>query len=175
MKTKFLIIIALLSLFSCKDGVKKDSVNKLPVKEPNQLIVGVTLKTSKSGKFKLFANNVFLNNDQEMSISITQKLKPSTDFKELVFEFPEGIVPDYSLGFSLGDKVEKEVEIIEATIEFDTLSYKISKENVLDYFTLNPYVDFDEKSNMLITKKVNDKHYPKLFIKRKFLDQISGF
>jgi hypothetical protein len=174
MKTQFLILIFILSLFSCKDEVNQGSINKDIVKEANQLILEVTLKTSQAGNFKFFANNIFLNNNKEMNISITHKLKSNPDFEKITFKFPENINPDSQLGLSLGSKSEKSIEIANMLLTFGETKFKIIPETIKDYMVLNKFINIDSITSKIVTKKVDNGHNPILFFRRKIIDSLQN-
>lgn len=172
MKINFFITIVLLTLFSCKDEVKQASENKDIVKESNHLTVEVTLKTSKQGDFKLFANNVFLNNNQEMNISITQKLNSNSNFEKIVFKFPENINPDSQLGLSLGSESEKLIELESLSLTFGETKFNIKPETINDYMVFNKFISVDSTTSKITTKKIENKHNPILFFRRKIIDSL---
>ena len=178
MKRSLYVFLACVLVLTCKEytEIKQDQseVNLKEAKHSKRLVFEVNLETNKPDEFRVFSNDIFLNNSQFMNITVKQKLNNAERSKNMIVEFPEGIVPDFNLGLSLGDKYEKVVKINRITIKFDALQYDMDSDNIMDYFVLNPYVEFDSISKSFITKTVNNKHQPKLFLRKRIIDQISN-
>lgn len=173
MKIKpFLILLLFVALPSCNQEVKEKPVVEEQVKTPNQLIVDANIKVTKPADIKLFANKIFLNNDQEMNISITHRLNASPDAQDVQFKFPEGLNPDYQLGLSLGPKNEKEVELNQLIVTYGATKFTIEPESLSDYLVFNKFIEVDSVTNKLVTKKLGNAHNPMIFFRRKILDSL---
>ena len=169
---QILILISLILLPSCNQGVKENPVVEEPIKKAKQLVVEATIKVSKPAEIKLFANKIFLSNDQEMNISITHKLNAISDAKDVQFKFPEELNPDYQLGLSLGTKYEKEIELNKLTLSYGETKFIIEPETLDDYLVFNKFIDIDTVTNKLTTNKLGNNHNPMVFFRRKILDSL---
>ena len=180
MKIKLLLICVIL-LIACKNEEKTNSDSEGPVEEinveekaSNKLTLEIDLATSHPDVFKFFANDVFLNNNQFMNLSVSQKLNENEKSKKMTFEFPENIQPDVLLGLNLGTKEEKEVTINEINLTYGNTKFSITPETIEDYFTHNKFVEINSETHKISTKKMDNKHNPTLFVRRKILDSIQN-
>lgn len=169
-------ILSCIVISACKDPktVNQPMVQKAPQKAMSNLIFDMHIKTTEPDVFSLFANDVFLNNNQFMSISIKHKLNGNETDKSLHFEFPKNIKPDHQMGISLGPNKVKDVTITDATLTYGDTEFKISQDNLMDYFTTNRYVDYDSETKSLKTKKVDGKYNPLLFFRKRILDSLQN-
>ena len=173
MKFKLLTLVLLIVASSCKEEKiaeeNQSTETEIEKKKSKKLQCEVDLTTSHPDEFKLFSNNVFLNNNQSMSISIAQKLNQNETNKRISFEFPENIVPDYNLGISLGNKNVKTVALNNVKISFGIINYQIPADSLDKYFTTNRFVEFDKESKTYSTKKIDGNHNPMIFLRNKYL------
>ena len=177
MKTKILTLLICFLIIGCKNNNEQKALNensKEIIKEPNQLIFEVDLTTSHPDEFRFFANNVFLNNNQFMNISIGQKLNMNETSKKMVFKFPENIKPDVQLGFMLGKNSEKEIELKKMLLSYGSARFDILPDAINDYFTFNRFVNFNTTTKKLTTKKIDGNLNPMIFVRRKILDSIQN-
>ncbi|MDU8884652.1 hypothetical protein RXV94_00670 [Yeosuana sp. MJ-SS3] len=176
LKLKVFVVLLILLSLSCKDNNKTEIPTAQNIEEEtsntNKLIFEIDLKTSEPDDFSLFLNDIFLNNSQFMNISIKSKLNSNETEKVLHFEFPEGIKPDRQMFLALGTKKEKEVQINSITISYGDLEHVITKGNLLQYFTMNKYVEYNSETNTLTTKSVDNRHNPIIFVRPKILDSF---
>lgn len=179
MKIKFLSILIVLFV-SCKNDknpVENETVDdsKVVITDPPKAIIfEVDLTTTQPDEFKLFANEIFLNNSQHMNISIGQKLNLNETSKKMIFRFPENIKPDFQMGFGLGTKFKKEIRINEMMLSFGKTTFNIKPEELEKYFTFNKFTEYNSSMNKIKTKKVDGKHNPLIFFRRRILDSIQN-
>lgn len=178
MKKIFLVILVSLLTFACtseqKEVKKIKEIEQIKEeKKQKKLIFEIELKTSKPDDFALSSNDIFLSNKQSMNIRITQKIKVSEEFQKVHFEFPENIVIDDNLVFSLGNKVEKEIKIQNVLLEFGNIQYKINPLEVKKYFGFNKFVEYNPENGTLLIKKIDNKLNPIMRLKQKYLLKFS--
>ncbi len=173
LKFKAFTLLLILISFACKEDKKETPIEtateKTTQKQPNKLVFEIDLTTTQPDDFKLYANNIFLNNNQFMNLSITQSLNNNETSKTMRFEFPEGVVPDYNLIFSLGNSVEKEVIIRGISLSFGSIKYNITPSEIDKYFRFNKFIEYNSETNKFKTKKIDGKHNPTLTLKKKYL------
>ena len=176
-----LMIFCFAILFSCKDQETQSNTNQVNlndnqevVKKPNRFKFDIDLETSISDDFRLITNKVFLNNNQFMDLSILHKLNPNETAKKIHFELPEGVLPDYQIGFSLGVKHVKEVKINSIKVSYGEIEYNVSQDELIKYFRLNQFVEYNNETGVLTTKKVGNKHNPMIFLRNNFLNKINN-
>lgn len=180
MKNFFLCIIAALICSNCVENSSTESISKEDNSDSitsgkesaKQLIFEVELETSEPDEFTVFCNDIFLNNNQSMSIRITQKFTFNETKKKMKFVFPEDIIPDYNIGFLLGTKTAKEIRINKIRISFGDKQIQISDSELSKYFIFNKYVEFNKVNNNLIIRKIDGKLNPFISLKRKYLDRL---
>lgn len=179
LKQNFTFLVCVTLLLGCNEGPKKnaqepETKNEVIEKKPNKLVFEADIKTTQPDNFSLSANNVFLNNSQFINIKIEQKLNANETQKKLRFEFPENIKPDYQLYFNLGTKAEKEIVLDNILLSYGNTRFEIASENVMEYFTTNRFVSYNEENNTLVVKKIDNKLNPLLMVRKKILDSIQN-
>lgn len=176
-KSRILISLLLVFCFNCKNNKEVDdktvNTNLIEKQEkPNKFVFEIDFKTSKPDNFKLFANDVFLNNNQFLNLAVTHKLNSNETKKKIKFELPEGIIPDYSVGLVLGDKVEKTVQVNTIKIYTNKAEFLISSNVLHNYFTFNKFIDYDAEHGVLKTKGLDGKYNPTMFLRKKIIDKL---
>jgi len=171
------MILVCVIAFSCDEKKTEPAEvenTEIVEEKSRQLILDVDLETSKPDDFRFFANNIFLNNSQFMNLSISHKLNSNETYKKMRFEFPEGVQPDFQIGFALGVKNEKSVKINNINISFGDLEYSIPAGDLVKYFRWNQFVSYDAETGMLSTKKVDNRLNPILFLRNPYVEKISN-
>jgi hypothetical protein len=181
MKQIFFILVLILC-YSCKNEDKvidetqstDNTEKKIEEKKVSKFTFEIDLETSLPDDFSLFTNELFLNNNQFMDIVIVNKLNANETSKTIIFELPEGLFPDYNLGFSLGRKNVKEVKVNYIKISYGGSTFDIKSSEVSDYFNPNRFVEINKETGVIKTKKIDGKHNPRMTFKRKFLDTMTN-
>lgn len=177
MKKLFLAIITLIFI-SCdtkKPEVVEEPIvveNEVKKEKPNKLIIIAELKYSQSEDIKLFATNVFINNNRSMNINITEKVNKSDTFNNVTLDFPDNIKPDYQLGINLGVKIPKTIEIKNMNVSFGDSEFSIQGTELNDYFTFNKFLEYNPENGLITTNLVDGKLNPIMFFRRKIIDQL---
>ena len=176
-----LIFLCFVLIFSCKDHTTQTKTNQgtpkieqETIKKSNRFIFDIDLETSHPDDFRLIADNIFLNNNQFMNISILHKLNSNETSKKMHFELPEGVQPDYQIGFSFGSKHIKEVKINSIKVSYGEIEYNISKDELIKYFRLNNFTEYNSETGIIKTKKVRNKHNPMIFLRNNFINKINN-
>lgn len=178
MKKVFFTLITLV-LISCNnekpkvEGKSEIIEEKIQVNEPNQFIMDLNLKSSETDVLKMFANNIFINNERTMNISLSGKINKSENLSTMSFSFPKDIKPDVQVYFSLGTKNEKKIYIENINLSFGQTKFSIKANELEDYFAFNQFVNYNSETGEISTKKVNGKHNPLMILRRKIIDQIN--
>ncbi|MDC0956435.1 hypothetical protein OAS44_01030 [Flavobacteriaceae bacterium] len=177
-RTKVLMILVLVMTFSCNEQKTEKAVEventEKPIEKSKKLVFDVDLETSSPDDFRFFANNIFLNNSQFMNLSVSHKLNSNETSKKMHFEFPEGVQPDFQIGFALGVKNEKSVKINSIAISYGDLEYSIPSNDLVKYFKWNQFVDYDNETGTLKTKKVDNRLNPIIFLRNPYVEKISN-
>ncbi|MCF6279453.1 MAG: hypothetical protein L3J14_03815 [Flavobacteriaceae bacterium] len=176
---KVFFVALILVLASCnndKVAPKKENVEVkpeviVPIK-PEIFVIELKLKYSESEDIKLFATDVFINNNRTMNINVTEKVAKSDDFKPVLLDFPENIKPDYQVGISFGTKKPKTIEVKSIYISYADTEFNIPSQELNNYFTFNKFVDYNAETGQIQTKKIAGKHNPLMFFRRKILDKL---
>jgi hypothetical protein len=171
----FTLLLAFLS-FTCKEDKKetpiKTATEETTQKQPNKLVFEIDLTTTQPDDFRFFANNIFLNNNQFMNISVGQQLNNNETSKNMRFEFPENVKPDAMLGFVLGVKKEKDVEIKTASLSYGDTKFIINTDQLNDFFTFNKFIEYNSETKTLQARRKDNRLNPTLYVRRKILDSI---
>ena len=177
---RLLMFSFLVFFWACKNDTSIQKEEENSDKEnitdviPEQLVFTIDFETSNPEVFRLFSNDVFLNNSQFMNIGISHRLNINETSKKIVLKFPEGIKPDYNLYFSFGTKYEKTVILKEIEITYGNKTLTIKPEDLLEYFFFNKFASYDIETRTVTTKKVNGQHNPLIWLKRKYLNELFG-
>ncbi len=172
------LALILLILSSCQDKEKKqpntleNSVEKTEEKHPKRLKFEIDLEATNSEEFSLYSKEIFVKNEQFMDINIKQKFSGKDVFKNLIFEFPLNVVPDYNLGLVFGNKKEKEVTIKKITLSFANNTLEVKPEDLDKYFNFNKFIENKGNGNLVI-KKVDGKLNPVMSLRKKHLSKLT--
>lgn len=109
-----------------------------------------------------------------MNISIGQQLHNNETSKSMRFEFPENVKPDVMLGFVLGVKKEKDVEIKTASLSYGETKFIINSDQLNEFFTFNKFIEYNSETKILETKRKDNRLNPTLYVRRKILDSIQN-
>ena len=177
-RTKVLMIFVFVLAFSCNEQKTEKATEventEKPVEKPKKLIFDIDLETSSPDDFRLFANNIFMNNSQFMNLSVSHKLNSNETAKKMHFEFPEGVQPDFQIGFALGIKNEKTVKINSIAISYGDIEYSVPSNDLVKYFRWNQFVEYNNETGAITTKKVDNKLNPILFLRNPYVEKISN-
>ena len=69
---------------------------------------------------------------------------------------------------------EKEIQFRSMSLSYGKTLFDIKPEELEDYFTTNKFVKFDSITKKLTTHKIEGKHNPMIFVRRKILDSIQN-
>ena len=176
---KLIFVFLMVTIVSCKnnkeESVKKDAIVDSEIIEPtkpNKFIVSIELKYSQSEDIKLFTNDVFINNNRSMSISIKEKVTKSDNFKTVLLDFPEDIKPDYQVGLSFGTKIVKTIEIKNIRISYGDVEFAFTSQELNDYFVFNKFIDYNPETGLIQTKKADGRLNPIMFLRGKIMDKL---
>ena len=177
LKFKTFTLLLILISFACKEDKSentKESKIESKEKKSSKLVFDIDLTTTQPDEFRFFANNIFLNNNQFMNISIGQQLHNNETSKSMRFEFPENVKPDVMLGFVLGVKKEKDVEIKTASLSYGETKFIINSDQLNEFFTFNKFIEYNSETKILETKRKDNRLNPTLYVRRKILDSIQN-
>jgi hypothetical protein len=176
---KIVFVFLMVTIVSCKnnkeESVKKDTIVDSEIMEPakpNKFIVSIELKYSQTEYIKLFTNDVFINNNRSMSISLKEKVTKSNKFKTVLLDFPEDIKPDYQVGVSFGTKVVKSIEIKSVRVSYGDVEFAFTSQELNNYFVFNKFIDYNPETGLIQTKKVDGRLNPIMFLRGKITDKL---
>jgi len=171
---KVIIFFLFLTVFSgCKKDNKESSNKEVVVteKKENKLIVEVEYISDKVDVVQCVFNKIELSNINQMGLYIiTNKIKNSKEYKTLKFEmFGDYVTSLVQLKF--GD-TPKELYINKINFTFYDNSVIIDGAELDKYFAMNEYIDFDPVGKLMVTKKINNKHYPTITLRSGFINRL---
>jgi hypothetical protein len=176
-KIAFIILIVMMS--SCKNNTgeppKEDTAAETKIIElakPNKFSVTIELKYSQPEDIKLFSNDVFINNNRSMSISVKEKVAKSDNFKTVLLDFPKDIKPDYQVGVSFGTKVVKSIEIKSVRVSYGDVEFAFTSQELNNYFVFNKFIDYNPETGLIQTKKADGRLNPIMFLRGKIMDKL---
>lgn len=174
---KIILFVLIAISFSCNNkkvqSTDEGQIQIYKAKKPEKFVIEVTFKLDKGDNFRLFANNIFLNNTRTMSINITEEVSSSKDGRTLVFDLPEGIRPDYEVGINLGSDKIKKIQFIETKVSYGNVEFIATPYNIKEFFYLNQYVDYNPEDGVLQTKEIEGKHNPIMYLKKDVVDKLN--
>lgn len=173
MKKVFLVMLVLISCNNKKPQEEKnlEIIEVVEVSKPDKFIIELELKSSESDVVSLSGNNLFINNNRTMNIGLKEKIIKSGGFKTLVLDWPENIEPDYSVSLNLG-KTVKSIEIKGVRMSFGDVEFVISPKEFKKYFITSKYIDYNPETGILLTKKIEGKSNPILYIQKHIIDRL---
>lgn len=171
MKTNFLLL-AILLIFSCNDGKKKESVDPTENKEAKAevikddiLKIKLDFKVIQDDKFELYYSENDIGVNFGPDDRLAQYVKASNDYQSITFNLPKGIFPT-NFRIDLGDnpiKNETPIEIMAITVEWNGNVINIDNSLVSSFFQPNAYLQQTETGYS--RKVINDKYDPFLLVK----------
>jgi len=167
MKKIVLLLAVMLTLTACKgDGDKGTNTATAGVnKEAKTLKVFLEFKTNAEDEFKIILNNIKIDEFQTKNIQVNEYVKSQTGFDNLLADFGED---NFSLNLilNLGNKVPKEVVLKSIKITYGTQMIYVTDPKEFDkYFIFNKFIERDEASNVLKTKKIDGKLNPLIIVR----------
>ena len=177
MKKIFFALLTLV-LVSCNNEKPKVEEKSEIIEEqietvkPVKFSIELRLKFSESEEIKLSASNIFINNSRTMNISVTQKMDKSEAFKTVVLDLPENINPDGQIMLSFGTKKPKTIEFENIIIKNRELEFKLTSQEINNYFTYNKFIVYNPETSVITTKKVDGRHNPILLLRKKIIDKF---
>lgn len=158
MKIKIALVCICIAFNSCINNERKNysfqvEINAV-VKKDNMLIV----------YFKDRSNQLFVA-DRTVWLGVKENQTPQ-DYKLVL---PKGVLPrDIRLNYCF-DKLNGPLQINSITLRFNKSAFKIKKENFLEYFKPNQYVNYDEKTGLATPISINGKSDPFFLSREKLL------
>lgn len=168
---KVILVFVTVLLLACGKKEKEATIVSNTLEEQYELVVIINFKTNKADQFKLMLKNVIVDEFQKKNIEIIENVVVSNNIDRLEAKFgAKNISKNFQIG--LGNKEVKEIEIETIKLSYGKNSTLIKATELADYFTFNKYASLDENTFKVITKKIDGKHSPKMFLKRKILNII---
>lgn len=175
-----LIILLLIFTVSCKEESSNTEVQTIENIEDSsaeqvikQLRLGFSFKTNTEDVFKIMLNNITVDDLQTKSIHFTEQMPPMENFEEIVAVFdPNNFSQD--LAISLGNAKVKEVILDKITISYGDKAVMASTvSEINDNIVFNKYIDFNQETKVLKTKKLDGQHFPTIIIRPRVLASLS--
>lgn len=173
---KLLLVLAVV-IVSCKSETKetvpaKEEVTEVAKEVVKELEIEMKFKTNKDADFKLSVSNIVKDEFQKKSVVITEKVAPSSSMETIEANFGENIISN-SIRFDIGNKELKEVEIGSIDIKYGNNTLNIQGSDLVKYFVINKFIDYNPETGLLKTQKVEGKHYPAIALKRSAINLLT--
>jgi len=59
-------------------------------------------------------------------------------------------------------------------VSYGEIEYNISKDELIKYFRLNNFTEYNSETGIIKTKKVRNKHNPMIFLRNNFINKINN-
>ena len=175
MKKYILLISVVIITVACKNSENSDrnatvlsNKTKLADKE---LEVVMEFKTNQDGEIKLMLEDIKIDEFQTKNIHLIEQVYPSTDVDKIVGKFGYNNISNKMI-ISLGNEKEKEFEIISLQFKYGEKIVNIAPKNLNKYFGFSKFTVFDSSASKIKTIRVDNAHYPRLYVKKKLWDEL---
>jgi hypothetical protein len=171
MKKIFLGMLFLVIIYSCNNAKNENTKAEVfaAPKEEKELVVKISFKTSKEDIFKITLNNIVVDELQKKSIQIYETVPPSSSFENIIAKFGVNNISN-SIIFNLGNKEQKEIELNNIELSYGVNTIQITTSNFNKYLRYNQFIDFNEDTFSLKTKRDKGKHNPVIFARKTLID-----
>jgi len=174
MKKTFLALV-LLTIFACKNEVKKDLNTQIVEHvELPKFIVEMNFKTDKADAFRLMLRNVELDEFQKKDIIIEEKVSPTSSIDLVSASFGEGNISNY-FSINFGKQDEKIIEIETITLSYGNNHVVVNRGNFNKYFNPNKDVSVSlDLPNIIlhVDKNTNNKSNPTIYAKSSLMAEL---
>lgn len=156
-----LIFIALLALFACKQGSRKDNSDEQTTsnKEENHLMVVLEVKVKEDDVFEIY---YYESGEKTFSPHkfVDTKINGKDSIQQISFDLPENIVPE-RLRLDFGKNInQKEINFFGIKLVYGAKEYRFTQEEIANQFKPSKYVLFDPESNRIKTMVINGSYDP---------------
>jgi len=170
-----LLIILLISLISCNNAEKK--VNETPtinqeIPVEKELTVSMEFKSNKEDELVFMLNDVVVDEFQKKNIHIFEKIIPTTTSDSFEGSFGVNNISNKFI-ISLGKNELKEIEILAINFKYGDKSVSVSPKDLEKYFALSKFSVLDTVSYKITTRKVDNYHDPRLYMRKKLMDELT--
>lgn len=169
-----LILISFLSI-ACKNNDKQMPIateNSIIETPSKKLTINFTFKTNKADIFKIMMNNIEVDDLQKKNIQIFEEVIPTTQKDAIVAEFDANNI-SRNIIIDFGSKELKEVEIMSISVSYGNNHFSFDTAKEFDkYFAYNRFIEKEEDSKILKTKKVDGKHYPAITLRQNLINLL---
>ena len=176
MKNIFLVVLVVFLSVACKEKPSEStaisSVEKTQEEPFKELLIVINFKTNKADTFKLMLNNIEVDDFQKKNIHIFEDVISTNTLDVISANFGINNISN-QLHISLGNKEEKVVTIETINISYGKNSLSIESSKLKDFFFFNKFISQDEATSEIKTKKVDGKHSPIMFIKKKAITELT--
>jgi len=169
MMKKCLIILAIIAI-GCTKELKKEDTVPVKIEVEREFKVKIKYRTNKVGVFKLALYNIFPSETQSRWIQINEEVEATTAMENLKANFGKNISNSFRI--ELGNKQVRKVEFELIEIFFGDKKIRITPEELSTHFKFNEYLDIEENTFAIQTKRVNDKLNPIITLKKEFLEEL---
>lgn len=183
MKYKAIVLIVLSTIFvtSCKNSQSEqitntpetftkeretleDSKKQLSLLEKKALKIMFVFETTEPDIFQI-KFNAFDKENTLLKNATVKKTNQTVTFTE-TFDVEKNDIPK-SVYLILGVKNLKKIKLDKIQLTTNEISINVTKENLLDYFVLNQYLNFDSQTGVLETFNYEGKHVPILSLSKR--------
>ena len=166
-----ILTFAIISLSCNKSEKKHSSLSEINTDSmlKKSLKLEFIYRTNKSDVFKIMMNNIEVDELQKKNIHIFEDVTPTSNNDRIIAEFDANNMSKNIL-INLGNKEVKEIEIINISLSYGENFYSFNTaKDINKYFAFNRFVDTDEDSKILKTKKIDGKHNPAIVLRQNLI------
>ena len=170
-----LLLVLLMSFLSCNNAEKK--ANETPVVNQDapiekELIVSMKFKTNKEDELVFMLNDIVVDEFQKKNIHIFEKIIPTTTSDSFEGSFGINNISNKFI-ISLGKNEVKEIEILAINFKYGDKSVSVPPQDLEKYFALSKFSVLDTLSYKITTKKVDNYHDPRLYMRKLLIDELT--
>jgi len=164
-----MLFIGVLFFFSCQErGSEKVEKNKTD--ELKEIVVKIVLKTDTEDVFKIMLNNIEVDEFQKKNIIVKETIPVTSDYDNMTASFGFNNF-SHNIIINLGEKLKK-VSFNSIEISYGKNKLTINNENYKHYLKANKFVDIDNNSFKIVTKRIDGKHNPVLIAKKNIFNNL---
>lgn len=155
------------------ETVVKSNSNKPELLDKYALQVEMKFKTNSNGLYQIKFRDRNSNSKPIISyLTVQDTLKNQIILGE--YDLEKNDIPSY-VQFILSENENQKINFNYIKLTTDEVQLFIDKNNFSDYITTSSYVNYDNLTGLLTTKKVEDKFIPVFSLNKKALDSLYFF
>jgi hypothetical protein len=172
MKTKFLIILAVIFMMSCKKEKEDNNLPQEPQKKVETFNVKLDMVVHEDDNFQLFYTE-FEDEGFDGKKSLWTSVKGNEEPQEIVFNLPKDVIP-LNLRVDLGNNENQKVMNLNSfEMEYFGKTYSLKDSLILQNFIIGDQLIYDKENSTLTPNKGSkDLYDPMLYPRNNLKKEI---